>query len=115
MRAAFVLRKFRQKKPPKKDGFNDQLLVKGLSKSRLLSGSVVLVKNTLRASHIDLLDCGLDNGFLIVSVVSNSEISFLERGLEIRLNSLVSHSLSLVDSNSLLSRLDVWHLITLPL
>lgn len=70
----------------------------------LLSGSVVLVQETLGASLIDLLHSSLDSLSSVLVAVYDCKISLLDSSLELGLESLVLLSLDSVDTNSLLRR-----------
>ena len=88
-------------------GLNKQL-AELLSELGLLSCCLVLVHNALCASHVNLLDCSLYNLSLVLGVVVYCCVSLLESCLEVRLDSLVSCSLSLDDLYSFLSGFNVW-------
>ena len=77
--------------------------------SRLLSGSVVLVQNTLACGSVNLLNGGLDNISLVGSVGLKSNVSLLDGGLESRGVSLVALCSDSGKLYTLLSRLDIRH------
>ena len=79
------------------------------SASRLFAGSVVLMKNALGGSLVDLFDRILDENVLVSCVGLNGDVGLFESSLKSRLGGLVSLSLRVVDENTFFSRLDVRH------
>lgn len=80
-----------------------------LIESGLLSGSSILVQNTLGSSLVDLLNSNLDSLCLVSCVRLDSSVSLLDLGLELRIDHLVLQSLSSSNLYALLSGLDVGH------
>ena len=102
-RRLFVLRKTVNKKS------RSDRSVQLVGQAGLLSGSVVLVKETLRGSLVDLLDGQLDNCLSILSGVGDSGLSLLDDSLQIALERTVLSGLGLNDPDSLLGRFNVRH------
>ena len=80
-----------------------------LIESGLLSGSRILVQNTLCSSLVDSLNSDLDSLSLVSSIGLDSNVSLLDLCLELRVDHLVLQGLCGSDLNALLSGFDVGH------
>ena len=106
---------FRSAGKRKKDALSSVLLLVGSTdavelqgESALLVSGVILVKNTLRSSLIDSLDCDLVSTLGLGAIAfSGSRLELLERGLQCGLIGLVAGVADLSDLNALLGRLNI--------
>ena len=79
------------------------------SQSGLLSGSSILVQNTLGGSLVDLLDGNAHSLSFISSVGLDSDVGFLHIRLQCRIDSLIPHGLGGDHFHALLGRLNIRH------
>ena len=78
-------------------------LVELTNKSRFLSCSAILVKNSLGSGFVNCLDSLSNNCYLVSSIVSNRGLGLLDHSFEIRANGLVAKIINLRNKHSLLS------------
>ena len=90
----------------------DQLLsglVSALSQTADLTGSGVLMDDTLALGRVDSRDSGFHNSVLISGVADDGSVCLLDHCFQVGLDDLVGHGLLLRLDNTILLRLNVRH------